>query len=56
LPDLSAVPTLEGLSGPVSITVTRAKIDNFDYGSLRYANLAARGWSAYATDDFQAHH
>jgi hypothetical protein len=56
LPDLGAVPSLEGVSGPVSITVTRARIDNFDYGSLRYANLGARSWSAYATDDFQAHH
>jgi hypothetical protein len=56
LPDLGAVPSLTGVSGPVGITVTRATIDNFVYGSLRYANLGAASWSAYATDDFQAHH
>ncbi len=55
LPDLSAVPSLEGPTGPVSITVTFAEIDGFDYGTLAYSELAARGWDAYATDTFQAH-
>ncbi len=55
LPDLSQIPSLEAPSGPLSITVTVAKIDAFDYGSLRYASLTPRAWTAYATDVFQAH-
>jgi hypothetical protein len=55
LPDLSAVPSLASPTGPVSITVSRAQISNFDYGALRYSQLAASGWTAYATDVFQAH-
>ena len=55
LPDLSAVPSLASPTGPVSITVSRAQISNFDYGALRYSQLTASGWTAYATDVFQAH-
>lgn len=64
LPDLALLPNVanvanvanvDAISGPITITVTRAKIDGFDYGSLRYADLAPRGWDAYATDVFQTH-
>lgn len=59
LPDLAAPPapnSLQSPTGPVSISVTFAKIDAFDYGSLRYADLTSRSWRAYAVDVFQAHH
>jgi hypothetical protein len=55
LPDLAALGDIGAPEGPVSITVFRARIDNFDYGGLRYADLASRGWDAYASDVFQAH-
>jgi hypothetical protein len=56
LPDLASVDSLVSPTGPVSIDVTRAAIRGFDYGSLSYANLTSRGWTAYAEDVFQAHH
>ena len=55
LPDLRALGDLGAPDGPVTITVSRARIDGFDYGALRYRQLGARGWSSYATDVFQAH-
>jgi hypothetical protein len=55
LPDLKRLGDLGGPEGPVSITVSRARIDGFDYGALRYADLANRNWDAYAADVFQAH-
>jgi hypothetical protein len=55
LPDLAKLGDVGAPEGPVSITVSRARIDAFDYGSLRYRQLASRGWDAYAIDVFQAH-
>ncbi|HVW28600.1 MAG TPA: IPT/TIG domain-containing protein [Polyangiaceae bacterium] len=55
LPDLTALGDVGAPEGPVTITVSRAQIDGFDYGSLRYRQLTNRGWDAYATDVFQAH-
>jgi hypothetical protein len=55
LPDLSTVDALGSSPGPLTITVTLAVINAFDYGSLRYVNLATRGWNAYATDTFHAY-
>ena len=39
----------------MAIEVTRARIDDFDYGSARYSHFRSSGWDAYATDIFQAH-
>lgn len=36
--------------GSMRITTVQAHIDDFDYGSLRYRQLSARGWNAYAAD------
>lgn len=55
LPDLKALGDVGAPDGLVTITVSRAKIDDFDYGALRYRQLTSRGWDAYATDVFQAH-
>jgi hypothetical protein len=56
LPDLKSISSELGLMpGPITFTVTRAHIDAFDYGSLRYRQLDERGWSSYATDVFHAH-
>jgi hypothetical protein len=55
LPDLRALGDVGAPEGAVTITVSRAKLDGFDYGALRYRQLTSRGWDAYATDVFQAH-
>ncbi len=47
--DLSLIP------GALTITLVRAHITAFDYGTLRYRQLDSRGWNAYATDVFYAH-
>jgi IPT/TIG domain len=57
LPDLDVLGSDLGLiHGPVSITVSAAHIDNFDYGSLRDNQLGKSGWDAYARDVFYAHY
>jgi hypothetical protein len=59
LPDLSQVGASAGSlgapTGPITITVTRAKLSAFSYGSLRYSDMAPKRWDAYATDVFQTH-
>jgi hypothetical protein len=53
LPNLLAMdPEVALLPGLVTIRVTTADIQDFDYGSLRYRQLGTRGWNAYATDVF----
>ncbi len=42
--------------GSLAIQATYAHIADFDYGKLRYRQLAARGWNAYATDRFLSQH
>lgn len=42
--------------GSMTIEATLARIRDFDYGSLRYRQLAERGWNAYATDTFLTQH
>lgn len=55
LPDLDALSTDLGLiPGPLSITVSAARIKDFAYGTLRYRDATPRGWAAYATDVFYA--
>lgn len=56
LPDLASLSSNLGvLPGNVSITVSAAHIDAFDYGSLLYRHLSSRGWNSYAVDDFPSH-
>lgn len=55
LPDLNALsPDLGLVPGPLSITVSAARIKDFAYGTLRYRDTTQRGWAAYATDVFYA--
>jgi hypothetical protein len=55
VPDLRAIdPELALVPGPIVIEVTEARVDNFDYGTVRYRQLAPRGWRAYAQDAFFA--
>jgi hypothetical protein len=42
--------------GLLTIRVTHARISDFVYGSLRYRELAARGWNAHATDVVYSRH
>ncbi|HET7540260.1 MAG TPA: IPT/TIG domain-containing protein [Polyangiaceae bacterium] len=68
LPDLQAVgPDLGLSSGPITITVNAARVDNcpppapsgkhcFVYGALRYRDIEQRGWTAYASDVFFANY
>ncbi len=55
LPDIATLGDVGAPEGPVTVTVSRARIDGFDYGALRYRQLASRGWDAYSIDVFQAH-
>ena len=56
LPDVAALGDDYGVyAGPVTLQVTAALIRDFDYGQLRYRQLAPRGWDAYATDVYFAH-
>ena len=55
LPDIATLGDVGAPAGPVTVTVSRARIDGFDYGALRYRQLASRGWDAYSIDVFQAH-
>lgn len=55
LPDLRTLSDLGIKPGPITIAVSLASIQDFDYGSLVYRQLGARGWNAYATDVFQLH-
>ena len=55
LPDLKAVSADLALrSGRITITVNAARVANFAYGTLRYRDIAQRGWASYATDVFYA--
>lgn len=67
LPDLAALDPEAALPvGSLAIQVSlahiempdadRLKREPFDYGSLRYRQLAERGWNAYATDVFRSQH
>jgi hypothetical protein len=56
LPDLGALePELALPRGNVTISVTAAHIDSFNYGSLRYRELDRRGWSSHATDVYSCY-
>lgn len=55
LPDLASLPDVELPSGPLVIAVYGARIDGFDYGQLRYAELRPSGMAAYGLDYATAH-
>jgi hypothetical protein len=51
LPDLSALPDDVGLvRGVIGVSVSVARIDAFDYGTLRTGQLYSSAWNAYASD------
>ncbi len=53
LPDLAALPGPDPLGltrGPIVSTLQIARIDGFDYGRVRYGQLASGAWSAYGVD------
>ncbi|HEX6767640.1 MAG TPA: hypothetical protein VF103_19205, partial [Polyangiaceae bacterium] len=55
VPDLRAIDeALALVRGPIVVQVTAARSDNFSYGTLRYRQLAPRGWRAYAQDQYFA--
>jgi hypothetical protein len=55
VPDLRVIdPELALVRGPIVVQVTEARIDNFEYGAIRYRQLAPRGWRAHAQDAFFA--
>ena len=55
LPDLSQVPGVGTLiHGPIATTLSIARIDQFDYGTLRSGQLATSAWNAYAQDTIAA--
>lgn len=62
-PDAVRVPDLRAIDrelapgrGPIVIQVTAARVDNFEYGAVRYRQLAERGWRAFAQDAFFANY
>lgn len=53
VPDLAALPGPDPvglLRGAIDTTVNVARIEQFEYGRLRYGHLAPGPWSAYAVD------
>jgi hypothetical protein len=53
VPDLTTVPSADPVGlrrGAITTTVYSARIDQFDYGSIRNGQLTANGWNAYAYD------
>ena len=55
VPDLRVIDEeLALVRGPIVVQVTAARIDNFEYGAIRYRQLAPRGWRAHAQDAFFA--
>lgn len=55
LPDLSGFENAYVPAGPLLIGVYGARIDDFDYGKVRYRNLRPSGMDAYSLDYFNAH-
>jgi len=55
VPDLRLVDGDVALpSGPITVAVSAATVDDFNYGSLQNRALEPRGWRAYAQDVFFA--
>ncbi|HVR19477.1 MAG TPA: IPT/TIG domain-containing protein, partial [Polyangiaceae bacterium] len=57
VPDLRVIDRELALGrGPIVIQVTAARADDFEYGTVRYRQLAERGWRAFAQDAFFANY
>jgi hypothetical protein len=57
VPDLRSIdPELAIVPGPIVIQLTAARVDDFQYGVLRYRQLAERGWRSFAQDAFFANY
>jgi hypothetical protein len=54
LPDLRQIAGAGLVPGPISVTVSAAKVPDFEYGGLRYKHFSSGAWSAYARDAFFA--
>ncbi|MDP9152178.1 MAG: IPT/TIG domain-containing protein [Myxococcota bacterium] len=51
LPDLATLAGVVKLvRGPLTTTLSLAHIESFDYAAMRWGQLSARAWSAYAED------
>ncbi|MBS2015767.1 MAG: IPT/TIG domain-containing protein [Deltaproteobacteria bacterium] len=53
VPDLNALPIADKLGivpGPITTTVTAARVDGFSYARLRSGQLTQGSWNAYAVD------
>ena len=55
LPDLTALSDVEVPSGPLVVGLYGGRVDDFDYGTLSYAQLRPSGMAAYGLDYFNAH-
>lgn len=57
LPDIRALGLSFGAlpQGPITIGVYGARVDGFNYSTLRYRSLRPAGMSAYSLDSFSAH-
>ena len=62
LPDLNALDTgkdadpIAIAKGLVSVSISSARIDGFEYGRIRTGQLSTSAWNAYAQDSFYAVH
>ena len=45
-------PDLAWPRGAQTVAIVLARINDFDYGALRYRDLTERAWTAHATDAF----
>ncbi|MCS6902249.1 MAG: IPT/TIG domain-containing protein [Myxococcales bacterium] len=52
VPDLRKIPGAGLVPGPVTMTVSAAKLPDFSYHALRYRDLNRTNWRAYAQDVF----
>jgi hypothetical protein len=50
LPDLATMPGAGLVRGTITTTVYSARVNGFAYGKLRYGQLGAGAWNAYAFD------
>jgi hypothetical protein len=57
VPDLRSIDAELALArGPLVIQVSAARVDDFDYGAVRYRQLTERGWRSFAQDAFFANY
>lgn len=56
IPDLSFLPFPDGglPKGPITIGIYGGRVDNFNYGALRYRDMSPSGMAAYSLDYFNS--